>query len=255
MRFDWLDQEIAGVASQRFFTFGDPKSEPIADVAAPSPAYRAFVQRYGEAKLYRRDGRYLVQVYAIPRWTEVAGRPFRHFGRTDDTLAYFAADTADTLTEPPVFEWTKPTGLRQAYDDFESWLVAKCQSAKTRFSRAEWRVVREGAKPFTERERRIVAARKQFTWQVLGVDPDGDHRFEVRNGSEIVLPYLTLGVESNDHEPVGGIWLPVSAIGPGETGILKRGVYKGAMNPADIVIVDKPDPLPEERDRYWEFRL
>jgi hypothetical protein len=52
----------------------------------------------------------------------------------------------------------------------------------------------------------------------------------------------------------GGVWLPVSTILPGETHIVEKDCYKDLVDPRDVEAFDEPDPKPEDRDRYWEFK-
>ena len=79
-------------------------------------------------------------------------------------------------------------------------------------------------------------------------------RFEVTNGSHVRLPYLSIGIRSKDGRLIGGVWLPVSSIAPGETAIVEKDVYRDLVEPSAVEAYAKPDPDPEDRERYWEFR-
>lgn len=109
-------------------------------------------------------------------------------------------------------------------------------------------------KPFSEREQRIVAARKLFRWRHVGFAADGDAIFEVSNGSAMTLPYLSIGVQGRGGTRlVGGAWLDVSTIGPGQTGLVEHQCYKELLPTAEHEFFSTPDPTPETRDRFWEF--
>jgi hypothetical protein len=46
----------------------------------------------------------------------------------------------------------------------------------------------------------------------------------------------------------------VGHIGPGATAVVEKETYRGLVAPEDVEAYALPDPGPEERDRYWEFR-
>jgi hypothetical protein len=109
-------------------------------------------------------------------------------------------------------------------------------------------------KPFSKRELGIIEARKRFSWRHLGFAENGDSIFEVSNGSATTLPYLSIGVQGKGGTKlVGGAWLNVSAIGPGQTGKVAHQCYKEMLAPDDHEFFEQPDPTPETRDRFWEF--
>ena len=49
-------------------------------------------------------------------------------------------------------------------------------------------------------------------------------------------------------------WLPVAAVLPGQTAVIEKSSYLEWVDPQDVVAFEKPDPEPEDRDRYWEFK-
>ena len=109
-------------------------------------------------------------------------------------------------------------------------------------------------KPFSKREHAIVEARKQFHWQHRGFTKNGNPIFEVSNGSAMTLPYLSIGVQGRGGAKlVGGAWLNVSTIGPGQTDKVEHQWYKEVLSPEEHEFFNTPDPTPETRDRYWEF--
>ncbi len=112
------------------------------------------------------------------------------------------------------------------------------------------------AKPFSKKQLKVVAARKRFTWRHTGFAPNGDAMFEVFNGSDMQLPYLSIGVQGRGGTKLtGGVWLDVSGIEPGSTGTVQKDCYKNQLSPEEVECFPKCDPTPETKDRYWEFNL
>jgi hypothetical protein len=157
-----------------------------------------------------------------------------------------------------VFEWFS-NGIQQTADGFEDWLKAKCKSARKRFKKKEWEAIEKGPPPFNDHEQAIVEARKLFRWRVVGIAPNEDLRFEIHNGSAMTLPYLSVGVRGKLRPPKngplnGGAFLPVASIRPGETKVVEFDCYKKFIAPNDTEAFALPDPGPEDREQYWEFR-
>ncbi|HTJ97759.1 MAG TPA: hypothetical protein VL381_09835 [Rhodocyclaceae bacterium] len=107
------------------------------------------------------------------------------------------------------------------------------------------------AKPFSKRELAIVEARKHFRWRHMGYADNGDALFEVSNGSAMLLPYLSIGVKGP--RLIGGAWLNVSTIGPGQVGTVQHQCYKDLMTREEHEFFNAEEPTPETRDRFWEF--
>jgi hypothetical protein len=263
--YQWLVDEMSRIKTRKFHLVdGGPATAELREAITKSdyplpPSYKDFVLQFGNAKLYRQVV-YLVQVFAGPisSLTDM-GERFIHFGRTDLSLAYFKESLLVSGSESAVFEWRHGVGIRKAADGFEEWLKAKCSAARRRFKKNEWKAIELGPPPFSSRELEIVDARKKFGWRVVGVAPNGDIQFEVHNGSDVTLPFLSLGVRGKLRPPKngplnGGVWLPISAILPGETQVVEKDCYKEVVDPSDIEVFEKPDPEPEDRDRYWEFK-
>lgn len=263
--FEWLKNEMAKVKTRKFYIVDGPAPADLreaiehSDVAIP-PSYEEFVLQFGNAKLYRQGSVYLVQVFASLVDAESnEGETLLQFGRTDMSLAYFKESLLIRGLESPVFEWYNEQGLRQTADNFEEWLNAKCSAARGQFKKKEWEAIEKGPPPFSAQERAIVEARKRFRWRIVGVAPSGDLRFEVHNGSNLVLPYLSIGIRGKLRPPKrgplnGGVWLPVSSILPGETKIVEKDCYKDVVDPSDVEAFEEPDPEPDDRDLYWEFK-
>jgi len=122
----------------------------------------------------------------------------------------------------------------------------ECSSSKT---------PKKPARPFSKREQAIVEARRLFQWRHLGFTENGTSIFEVSNNSPMVLPYLSIGVQGKGGTKlVGGAWLNVSAVVPGQTGKVEHHCYKEMLAPEEHEFFNTPDPTPETRDRFWEFK-
>jgi hypothetical protein len=263
--FEWLDEELTRIRTPKFHLLDGPASIELRQAVTtsdfPLPAsYKAFVLRYGNARLYRRSSYWLVEVYAGPREAEDKdGRRFIQIGRTHTSLAYFNESKLQAGYESPVFEWYHQVGVRKTADGFEEWLISKCKAARKRFKKAEWESIEEGPPPFTEIEEQIVLARSQFRWRVIGITLNGDLRLEVHNGSAMILSYLSVGIRGKLLPPANGplngaAWLPVASIRPGETAVIEVNCYKKYIDPASTEVFELSEPGPEDREQYWEFK-
>jgi hypothetical protein len=108
------------------------------------------------------------------------------------------------------------------------------------------------AKPFSVRERAVVEARKQFAWKHVGFTDSGTAIFEVSNHSTMRLPFLSIGVRGP--KLIGGAWLDVAAIGPGETGRVAKDCYTDMLRSDETDFFQLREPTPESRDDFWEFK-
>ncbi|MDB5391341.1 MAG: hypothetical protein JWM11_6987 [Planctomycetaceae bacterium] len=263
--FEWLDEEMNRIKTRKFHLVDGPASDELrravesCDFPLP-PSYREFVLRYGNAKLYHRSSNWLVQVFAGPREAESDQlEPLIHFGRTETSLAYFKESLLVEGKEAPVFEWRHGQRVQQTADSFEDWLQTKRDLARKRYKKKEWEAIEKGPPPFTDHERSIVEARKQLRWRVVGVAPNEDLRFEIQNESTMILPYLSVGIRGKLRPPKTGplngtAYLPVMSIRPGETKVVEFDCYKKFITPEETEVIALPDPEPEDRDQYWEFK-
>ena len=141
--YDWLEDEMVRIKANKFHLVDGPLSaeqrEMVEQAELPvPPSYRQFVIRFGNAKLYRHGGVYLVQVFTVPADAESDdGEALLHFGRTDMALAYFKESLLVPGEESPVFEWRNEQGLKQTASGFEEWLRWKCESSKELFSKKQ----------------------------------------------------------------------------------------------------------------------
>lgn len=122
----------------------------------------------------------------------------------------------------------------------------ECTSSKTQ---------QKQPKLFSKRELAIVEARKLFKWKYIGLAANGNAVFEITNNSQIVLPYLSIGIQDVGRSTlIGGAWLNVSAITPGHSGKVDHQCYKHVLPLEEHEFFDLPDPTPETKDRFWEFK-
>ncbi len=258
--FEWLKDEMDRIKTRKFHVVDGPLSDEQRELVEQSdlpvpPSYKQFVIQFGNAKLYRQGSIYRVQVFNVPTdYRSDDGHVLLHFGRTDIALAYFRESMLVPGEESPVFEWEHEQGLLEAASGFEEWLKTRCFAARKLFAKKEWAAIEEGPPPFTEQEQAIVEARRKFRWQVIGIADNGNLMFEVHNGSNMVLPFLSIGVRAKNGKLNGGVWLPVSSIQPGKTCIIEKDCYKNWLLPEEVDVFEEPDPEPEDRDLYWEFR-
>jgi hypothetical protein len=259
--FEWLDQELAEIRTKRFHLVDGPASNDFREavLASPLPAppsYVEFVLRFGNAKLYRMTGLdlYWLLVFAAPHAVESrAGEPLLYMGGYDESCAYLREGKLEAGCESPIFESTD-VGIRKAADSFEEWLTARAARSRRRYKRKEWAAELRGPSPFTAEEWAVVQARRQFVWRIVGVTPRGEIMYEVSNGSDRLLPFLSIGIRSKSGKLQGGVWLPVAHIAPGEKAVVVKDTYGDLLEPSDVEAYPLPDPEPEERARYWEFR-
>ena len=262
--FEWLESEMSQIRTHKFHRVDGPATVELrrgvesCDFPLP-PSYREFVLRFGNAELYRYGSNYYITIYAGPREAKSSsGDVFVNIGRTWTSNVFFKEILLMSGRESPVFEWFS-NGIRQTADNFADWLKSRCATARKRFKKKEWDAIEKGPAPFTDREQAIVDARKQFRWRVVGVAPNDDLRFEVHNGSGISLPYLSVGIRGRLRPPKsgplnGGAFLPVWEIRPGETKVVEYDCYKKFIAPRDTQVFSLPDPEPEDREQYWEFK-
>lgn len=261
--YEWLAQEIEEIQTNKFHRVDGPAGAKLrravkgTKLAAPA-SYKEFVLKFGNAELYRYDelDLYYVTVYASLRETETKGGEVLYLlGRNDRHFAYFKHELLSGEKESPVFEWISPAGyLRKAADEFQAWLENRCRRARKQYSKQRWAEIVRGPEPFTPLERQIVEARRRYRWRATGVAKNGDIEFEVHNGSEMMLPYLSIGIDDEDGVlGGGGVFLPVGKIKPGETKTVAFDCYKDFVSPERTKTFALPDPGPEDREFYWEF--
>jgi hypothetical protein len=260
--FAWLRDEIAAIRSRRFHIF-----TPVSDADLEyrhgrkrvqlRGTFASFLREFGWAQLYTDYGDApLVSVYPLSstrRFVLSDGDTYIGFGYCEEQSVLFRE--AQILEEgvSPVFEGMQDRVV-MVNKRFEQWLKESYVWARSTFSAKAWKKIVEGPKPFSAREQRIVAARTQFKWRHVGFAKNGDAIFEVTNGSDMTLPYLSIGVQGKGGTKlVGGVWLDVSRIKPGQTGRVRQDCYKDQLSPRELECFALEEPIPEKKERYWEF--
>src|SRR6516164_2432282 len=108
--FDWLIQEIETIKTRRFHVVDGPADpalrKAVEESDAPLPrSYKEFARRFGNAKLYKELGYYLVGVVAAPREErDENGEELYRIGHYQSSNAYFKASLLRGEDESPVFE-------------------------------------------------------------------------------------------------------------------------------------------------------
>ncbi len=253
------------VKTRRFYVVDGPLPVEKGQLAQQQdrflpPSYKNFVIQFGNAKLYRIGDQYRIQVFACPNVEEIDGVDLRIcFGRTEDTVAFFKRSLLVPNGESAVFERNCGNdNEQQTANGFEEWLKKQCDRIRRYYTKKQWREVENGPPPFNDRERRVVEARRKFRWRIVGISSSGDIQFEVHNGSDQILPFLSVGIRGRrrgtDAVLDGGVWLPVDSVLPGQTAVVEKDCYKKWVAPQDVEAYEEPDPEPEDRDRFWEFK-
>ncbi len=264
LMYDWLAREISAVKEQKFFVVDGPADRKLrraiqrSTLSAPN-SYKEFVLRFGNCKLYRMDNeidRYHLEVFASMREAETVDKQdLLLIGSFGGRPAYFKATVLAADDDCPVFEWVvgPHSYLQQAATSFGEWITKRAQQARKKYGQRRWKAILAGPEPWTAQERRIVKARKRFRWQIVGVAKNRNVKFKVHNGSDMVLPYLSIGIDNKDSTLGGGVELPIASIRPGQTKTVEIDCYKSLVSPEEIVAYDYPTPGPEDRHRYAEF--
>lgn len=265
--FDWLKKEIAEVRTNKFHLVDGPATAELRATVRTSklyvpPSYRRFVVEFGNAKLYRNDFGWRVQVYSGPiEAISVNGEALTQFGRTENSLAYFKDKLLAEGAECPVFEWRFVGGLRKTADTFSSWLRISCERAHNKYKKRDWTDIKAGPRPFTGREWALVEARELVEWRMMGIADNGDAILKIHNGSDLVLPRLTIGIRGplrpgrgQPGQTMQGIGrVPIHDIRPGMTAEVTYDCYKDFIDPAKVEVYRIPAPGPEDRQLYGEL--
>jgi hypothetical protein len=257
--FEWLEQEIFAIKTPRFHVVDGPAEAKLREAVRQSnlplpPAYREFVLKFGNAKLYRMaaSDSYRIGIFAGPKEATLAdGTGIYHLGFHDGASVYVKPEPNSTVL--PIFEFESGSEEKVA-DDFGGWLTESCVQARSAYGREKWAEIVRGPEPFTAEENEVIEARRLIQWRVLGIDAEGNHIFELVNAGSRTLPVLTVGVRSKDRRLNGAVLLKIGHIRPGQTGIVHTDCYKDLMSPRDIEIFALPDPQPEDREQYAELR-
>jgi hypothetical protein len=258
--YDWLEEELKGIRAKKMFVFSGPTLEEEirsfeASTALLPEGYKIFLRRYGEAKLFRHPDAnfYRLHVYRLPTLSPgPKGKSLLEFGSTSEAPALF--DVVGGQISPAAEGVRCGMGLfpRKVADTFEEWLQKRFFREKRRYPNKVWNEMAMGAKPFTEEEGKVASAVGKFEVRKLGVASDGKVQFQVYNGSDTLLPYLTVPLKTAKFD--GAVYLDVSQIAPGQTEVIERFVYEDLVDPRTVEVLTLVPPDPEDRRHRWEFR-
>jgi hypothetical protein len=257
--FLWLEEEIALVKTRKYFVVSPPSRENMVSFEKawkqPLPIdYLQFLQRFGNALLYRQHVGYAISILAPPR--EVLsqhGEGLLLIGYVLGRSVYFRTDQLRGNGTCPVFEGYSHR-IVPAGPGFAAWLRQRAAMLRSKIGKKQWAAIVAGPPPFSDSERKIVAARRLYAWKSKGPQGNGDFGIEVTNGSTQSLPFLTIGVRSTAGNFNGSVWLPVSDIPPGGTKLITHDCYKEYLARESVQLFDLGDPDPEDREYFWEFR-
>ena len=259
--YEWFSNAISEIRTPKFFqthapTLAVATRRGIKDHSILPNSYRTFVAEYATCLLFRDGNSYLLRISEIPWYPEgndTQVSDYICFGGFDQYDAYFSFNQLKASGCSAVYEGITTRDAQVAATDFNTWLRRRFESAKLSYSLDEWAQITSGPRPFSRREQKIVEARRHFKWRIVRKSEAG-YEFEIQNNSDVVLPYLSLRVRARDSSFEGGIWLPVSSIRPGQSAIVRHPGYSDTKLTRDVEFTSLPDPQPEDRDEYWEFR-
>src|ERR1051326_4248681 len=129
--FEWLEQEISAIKTPRFHVVDGPADAKLRQavsesrVAMPS-AYKEFVLKFGNAKLYRdfQSDSYRLGVFAGPREAMLDdGTRIYHIGFHDGASVYVKCLSNSALA--PIFEF-EAGSEEEVAGNFEEWLSESC---------------------------------------------------------------------------------------------------------------------------------
>ena len=257
--FDWLALELSKIRTPRFHIVDGQADSKLREAIISSPlrlptSYENFVLQFGNAKLYRKSRcGYVVGVFAGPQ----------KFSMTDGTSAYEIGfhNSEKVLLKIKTdsnYYGVYERGLSSDHEvarDFDDWLKTTFEKARSSYPPEKWENIIRGPAPFSTKEKKIVETRRLIKWRVLGIDPSGDHIFEITNAGRLTLPVLTVGVRSKDGRFNGAVRLKIGHIVPGDKAVIHVACYKDLVQPDQIEILPLPDPQPEDREYYNEFSL
>jgi hypothetical protein len=256
--FEWLEHEISVIKTPGFHSVDGPADAKLREAVTASPlrlplSYQQFVLKFGNAKLYRRSRNgYRIGVFAGPREATLNdGTRVYHLGFHDGASVYVKPSSGTARF--PIFEFEENFEEKVA-GGFDEWLTASCTKARNDYDRKGWGEILRGPRPFTAKEREMMEARRLIRWKVLGIDGDGNHMLEIINEGSHSLPALTVGVRSKDGRLNGAVRLVISHIGPGQKAVLHTDCYKTLISPELVEVFALPEPKPEDRCYYWEFK-
>ena len=255
--YQWLEQELESVKTPKFFLVHDRLGKATDAPTQPLPeSYQRFLNVFGKARFFRdSSGCYVMGIFDRPELEIIGGERYWRVGWYEERSVLLKELPPAKHGEWPVFEQAASRRPRQMAQRFDGWLAIRWKSAKASFGPRTWKRIVAGPAPFSPEELAIVQARKLFRWRSVDIADDCTLRIEVTNESERRLPYIGLGVHGNRR----GVWLglafPVGHIAPGHSAIVEhKGLTSFKLAPSEVELFQEPDPGPEDREFYWEFR-
>jgi len=254
--FSWLTEQISEVKTRDFFHLGSSHEidrTAIGGLELPL-SYVEFIGRFGQVALYKQHAGYLLGVYANPRIGVDAktGEDVVCIGHYGENTVCFLKELCVSDGDAPVFE-TGPGGTKRVAERFDLWLSKRCADAKKSYGRKRWAQIVRGPKPFDNREKGILKARKNLAWKMLGIGDDGFVEFEIVNNANMTLPFYSVGVNDSRGGFAGVAYLRIGDVAPGETRTVKHDCYVEYIPREYLKIYELPEPIPEKREEYWEF--
>lgn len=261
--FEWLDKDIENIKSNRFHIFEKLSSADLVfeinnENLEIHGSYADFLLKFGYARFFTdHQDVPIMSVYPLKEFRRVYlkdGSSFLGFGFRGGKSFYFSQAEIFSMRNPLVYQVGRQAKCLEV--DFSQWLKDSYEVVKSRYSQRAWRRILEGPAPFSAAEMDVVSARGKYLCQIIGFSDDGDALIQVINNSEMNLPYITVGVEEKGGDFLdGSVWLDVGGIGPGGSGVIAKNCYKDIISPSKLQLRDMPTPIPEKRDRYWEFGI
>jgi hypothetical protein len=264
--FNWLRAELCLIKSQTFHEF-----IPLCEddylythgevVVSVKGDYSDFLREFGWTNMFKGWGDLIdipLIVYPLKEYRREHlkdGGVFVAFGDRGAQHVFF--DESKILSgEPSAVFIISKSSAKEIYASFSEWLKASYEWARAKYSRRQWALVIKGAAPFSDAEQEVATARSSFKWKNIGFSDSGDAIFEIHNCSNMTLPFLSIGVKDIDDAILkGGVFLRIGHIAPGKSGTTTADCYKDRIPREKVVFFPKPDPVPELRDRYWEFGI
>ncbi len=251
--YEWLTTLLAEVHTPRFFLTNitsDVEHSLTTWPVTPPRSYQTFIQSFGAVQLFREQNFYQLQIFQHPA---VCGERLA-FGSLQSSYVSWEYRRGTLNNEPHVILITRDGSIWQnTHITFEEWLRNAVLNLRSTYLPSEWKAICRGPRPFSIDDERIVAIRRRFEIVRYAYD-NGQYALEIQNRSDGHIPFLTLNVTYPDDRRHGGKWVPVGHIHPGESSKVTFTPSKGVSHPDNAIIEIAPDPRPEDREMYWEFR-
>jgi hypothetical protein len=242
-------QALRNAKTPRAFDSKSVEATDVSAAAAVSSQYADFLRSHGAVRMFPRGRAYRLHVTPTLQKVRRDDHDLLELGNDDGEPVYFLAHDSDG--EPRVYTVFEGE-LEEVGASFDEWFASACERIRNSYSDEEWKALLDGPSAFSSRERAVIEARRKFDVSIEGIEPDKRVRLRVHNGSELTLPWLTVGVRSTNPPLEGALWLDVSNIKPGTTATLTVDAYRDQVDPANIEL-ELRDPRPEDRKSFREL--